>query len=54
VTGWVSFEPPPSVSVASVQWTAGLDGQSWACVGRHAPGSRRGTIEKRKPSRIVI
>jgi hypothetical protein len=28
VTGWVSFELPSGVSVASVQWTAGLDGQA--------------------------
>jgi hypothetical protein len=28
VTGWVSFELPPGVSIASVQWTAGLGGQA--------------------------
>ena len=32
-----------------------LTAEPSGCVpGRHAPGSRRGTIEKRKPSRIVI
>jgi hypothetical protein len=28
VSGWVSFELPPGVSVASVQWTTGLGGQA--------------------------
>jgi hypothetical protein len=28
VSGWVSFELPPGVSIASVQWTTGLGGQA--------------------------
>ena len=52
VTGSVSFELPPSVSATSIR--PRRRDRQLGVPGRHERGSRGGTIEKRKPSRIVI